>query len=419
MRNTISKFYNAVSAPVAATRDALAARLQSIRETASVLYNRMMDNTEYGRERLKDIVEKEAREDEEETTEQTREEEEDNIDLTPQEHERALKEAYKSLVIPGTPKTDTDSYFDQIKPHIKALIEDQLNEMQSAKVTKTLWVRWKKPVKLPITLDPKDVEGAQDIGDNTGDNYIKVKMPFNNLMIKIFEVSDIDGLIQRMFAHIKTQVENPRMPESGCTLDQIMHLHINFHKLALTRGSSYIKLPEWIASKKVVINPKNNDEVCFKWAVIVALHHEEIAQDPQRILNLQHYEHQYSWNGLEFPLETQKIGKFERNNPGIAVNVLSNKKGSIYTAHKSELNGKCSKQVNLLMIVDGENRHYTAIKNISRLLSKLNGKSNRAYHYCINCLNHWFLMVFGQCQQEISTMSTVTAMLTSRLRCLL
>ena len=34
-RNTISKLYSAVSAPVAARRDALAERLQSIRETAS------------------------------------------------------------------------------------------------------------------------------------------------------------------------------------------------------------------------------------------------------------------------------------------------------------------------------------------------------------------------------------------------
>ena len=39
------------------------------------------------------------------------------------------------------------------------------------------------------------------------------------------------------------------------------------------------------------------------------------------------------------------------------------------------------------MIVDGEERHYTAIKNIPRLLSKLNGKTKRTYHYCMNCLN--------------------------------
>ena len=39
------------------------------------------------------------------------------------------------------------------------------------------------------------------------------------------------------------------------------------------------------------------------------------------------------------------------------------------------------------MIVDGEKRHYTTIKSISRLLSKLNGKTRRAYHFCMNCLN--------------------------------
>ena len=64
MRNTISKLYNAVSAPVAATQDALAQRLQNVHETASLLYDRMIENTEYGRQRLKDIVEKEAREEE-------------------------------------------------------------------------------------------------------------------------------------------------------------------------------------------------------------------------------------------------------------------------------------------------------------------------------------------------------------------
>ena len=110
-------------------------------------------------------------------------------------------------------------------------------------------------------------------------------------------------------------------------------------------------------------------------------------KDHQRISKLQHNEDQHNWNELEFPLAIQKIGKFERNNPGIAVNVLFNKKQSIYTARRSELNGKCSKQVTLLMVVDGEDRHYTAIKNISRLLSKLNGKTQHAYHYCTNCLN--------------------------------
>ena len=130
MRNQLTKLYNAVSAPVAATRDALAERLQSVRETASLLYNRMVENMGYGQERLKDIVEKEA--------EEEQQQEQEDLDLTPHEHEKALKGAYKSFVISNVPKTDIDSYFDQTKPHIKTFIKNQLREMGSAKIIMTL-----------------------------------------------------------------------------------------------------------------------------------------------------------------------------------------------------------------------------------------------------------------------------------------
>ena len=96
-----------------------------------------MDNIGYGQqERLKDIVEKEAQEKEQQ--------QEEDIDLTQHEHERALRRAYKSCVMPGTPKTDIDSYFDRSKAHIKTLIEKRLKEMMSAKIIMTLYVRWKK-----------------------------------------------------------------------------------------------------------------------------------------------------------------------------------------------------------------------------------------------------------------------------------
>lgn len=70
------------------------------------------------------------------------------------------------------------------------LIKDLLKEMQSAKAILTLWVRWKKSVKLAITLVSKDVEDAQDIKGSTGDNYIRVNMPFNSLIKELFEGSD-------------------------------------------------------------------------------------------------------------------------------------------------------------------------------------------------------------------------------------
>ena len=48
---------------------------------------------------------------------------------------------------------------------------------------------------------------------------------------------------------------------------------------------------------------------------------------------------------------------------------------------------KYKKQINLLMIVDGEERHYTASKSTSRLLKSLNANHKGAYHFYMNCLN--------------------------------
>ena len=126
----------------------------------------------------------------------------------------------------------------------------------SAKIIMTLWVRWKKPIISLIELDPEDAKNTQDLDDGiTGDNY--ELLPFNSLMTEFFDASDINDLMQHMLAYIKAHTKNAKFPESGFTLDNIMHLYINFHRLVLTRGGSYIKLPEWIKSKKAMINPEN------------------------------------------------------------------------------------------------------------------------------------------------------------------
>ena len=123
------------------------------------------------------------------------------------------------------------------------------------------------------------------------------------------------------------------------------HLNIDLHKLILTRASSYIELPVWIAKKKAVINPmKNTDKECLKYGVLLQLlHHEEIGKDhSERISKLKPFAERYNWNGLEFPVAIEKIGKFEKNNQEIAVNVLFTSKKDIYIPRRSEFNGKRS-----------------------------------------------------------------------------
>ena len=48
-------------------------------------------------------------------------------------------------------------------------------------------------------------------------------------------------------------------------------LHYNLHKISLNGDGSYIDSPKWLKKKKATINPKNNDDKCFQYALIVAL----------------------------------------------------------------------------------------------------------------------------------------------------
>ena len=51
-----------------------------------------------------------------------------------------------------------------------------------------------------------------------------------------------------------------------------------------------------------------------------------------------------------------------------------------------KLERKSSKDVKLLLITNGECRHYTAIKSLSRLLRSRNSKHAHKQYFCLNCL---------------------------------
>ena len=50
-------------------------------------------------------------------------------------------------------------------------------------------------------------------------------------------------------------------------------LYDKLHKISLNRGGSYIDSPKCLKNKKVTINPRNNDDKCFQYALTVALNY--------------------------------------------------------------------------------------------------------------------------------------------------
>ena len=166
-------------------------------------------------------------------------------------------------------------------------------------------------------------------------------------------------------------------------------MNYHLHKISLNRGGSYIDSPEWLKNKGVTINPKNDDDDdCFKYALTVALNHEEIGSNPQRITKIKPFINTYNWKDIKFPSHSNDWKKFEQNNKTIALNILFvpyNTK-QMRQAYISKYNSKLDSQVILLMITDGEKWHYLAVKNISRLLRGITSNHNGDF-YCLNCFH--------------------------------
>ena len=73
------------------------------------------------------------------------------------------------------------------------------------------------------------------------------------------------------------------MKGSEFTFDSVDLLYYKLHKLSLNRGESNIDSPKSIQSKKGTINPKNNDDKCFQYAMTSALNYIIIKSHPERI----------------------------------------------------------------------------------------------------------------------------------------
>ena len=63
------------------------------------------------------------------------------------------------------------------------------------------------------------------------------------------------------------------MKGSEFVFDSIDLLHYNLNKISLNRGGSYVDFHKWFKNEKVTINPKNNDDKCFQYAITAALHY--------------------------------------------------------------------------------------------------------------------------------------------------
>ena len=112
------------------------------------------------------------------------------------------------------------------------------------------------------------------------------------------------------------------MRGSEFVVDHAESLNYIFHKIDLKRSGSYIDSPKWIKNKKATINPKNEDNNCFQYAITIALNYDKIENHPERVCKVKPFINQYDWSEINFPSHVGDWKRFELNNKSIALNVL-------------------------------------------------------------------------------------------------
>ena len=74
----------------------------------------------------------------------------------------------------------------------------------------------------------------------------KVELAFNSLMMSVYQGRDLDKIVDGMIDNMKFQIQNPALLNSRFVFDEVLFTNVDFHQLNLTRGSSYLPLPDWV-----------------------------------------------------------------------------------------------------------------------------------------------------------------------------
>ena len=201
---------------------------------------------------------------------------------------------------------------------------------------------------------------------------------------------DNDDIIEQLFKSLlqkyKENLQN-KMRRSEFEFNGVNFLYYDFNKASINRGGSYIDSPKWLKDKKSTINPKNNDDTCFQYAVTLALNLDKIKKDPQRISKIKPFIEKYNWEDIN-SLSTNKDWKTFESNNEVALNILyvpyNTKKINI--AYKSKNNLTQERQIILLMISNGQKWNYLVVKNLSGLLRGITSNHKEDF-YCLNCFH--------------------------------
>lgn len=224
---------------------------------------------------------------------------------------------------------------------------------------------------------------------------------------------------ENIIVFVQKKIDDIELRGSGFTLSEIRELNIQISRFEPIAGSSYIELPKVLKCKKAIVNVQNEDNQCFKYAVLSAIF--PASKNAQRVSKYKRFEHLLDWTGVDFPKKFEE--RFEQRNPLVSINVymFDFKEREIRSLRLTK--DIKSNHIHLLVLTKTINEgelgfyswtHYCWIKNLSALLSRQISKNCARKIFCDRCLNYFIrledlemhlsvCMQQNECQIEMPT----------------
>ena len=116
---------------------------------------------------------------------------------------------------------------------------------------------------------------------------------------------------------------------SGWVFSNFVSLQLSLWLLDPLRASAFVPLPNWIQTRRVVVNIRGTGNDCFKWAVLAGMH--PVDANAHRMSQYTEHVGKYDFSSLHFPVTLLFVGSFATtNNMSINVHDVDDDKKVIY-----------------------------------------------------------------------------------------
>jgi hypothetical protein len=150
-------------------------------------------------------------------------------------------------------------------------------------------------------------------------------------------------------------------------------------------GGNYIALSDGVRKSNSTINIKNTDNKCLEYCILASKHYKDVSVHGKCNPNVykKYFNEINIPDNQQYPIDIENdIPKYEELNK-ICINIYVIRDNLFFPEYRSEY--KYDEKINLLLLEEGEIKHFAFIKNLSRIRNHLSTDKSHKKYDCDNC----------------------------------